>query len=93
MRYFDAIKYRRFRWPDFYMATVGLRLTTDMMGLMAESCYAADIAYYLGQHRDCAAQLSARPLPNAAAAITDIEAQVAQSDSKWPRCDPRGRNG
>jgi uridylate kinase len=82
MRYFDAIKYRRYRRPDFYMATVGLRLTTDMMGLMAESCNAADITYYLGQHKDRAALISARPLPNAGAAITDIEAQVAQSDSK-----------
>jgi hypothetical protein len=58
------------------------RLTTDMMGFMAESRYAAGIAYFLGKHEQRAAQRSAMSLPDAAAVSRDIESKVAQGEAE-----------
>jgi hypothetical protein len=79
-RFLDAIKYRRFRWADFDAVAFApdVPMTEDMIGLMAESRYAADIAYYLGKNKGRAAQISAMTLPDAAAAIKDIESQLAR---------------
>jgi hypothetical protein len=78
-RFKAAIKYRRFRWPDFDEVAFapGVRVTTGMIGFMAESRYAADIAYYLGKHQERSAEIAGMPLRSQAAAIADIEAKVS----------------
>jgi hypothetical protein len=77
-RFAEAIKYRRYRWADFdeTIFAKDLIVSQDMMGLMAESRYAADVAYYLGKHKDISAQISRLPLPEAAARIKVIENSV-----------------
>jgi hypothetical protein len=57
-----------------------LPMTIPMIGLIAESRYAADIAYYLGRHRDEAAAIAQKPLPEAGRAILAIEAQVKAAE-------------
>jgi hypothetical protein len=77
-RFMAAIKYRRYRWPDFD-ATVfrpDLPMTQDMVGLMAESPLAADIAYHLGKNPGEAAAIAAMPLPDAGRAIFALEARI-----------------
>ncbi len=53
-----------------------------MLGLMAESRYAADIAYYLGKHKAQAAAISIMSPSGAARAIYGIEAQIARDDQR-----------
>jgi hypothetical protein len=83
-RFQRAIKDRRSRWPDFDSVVFApdVPLTADMLGLMAESRYAADIAYYLGKHKEQAAAISIMSPNGAARAIYGIEAQFAAGDQK-----------
>jgi hypothetical protein len=60
----------------------GLQINDDMVALMAESEYAADIAYYLGKHPDEAARISRMPLQDAGPAIFAIEAAVRANGSQ-----------
>ena len=55
-----------------------LQISLDMVALMAESRYAADIAYYLGKHPEESARISQMPLPEAGKAIFDIEELVVE---------------
>ena len=50
-----------------------------MVALMAESEYAADIAYYLGQHPDEAAKISRMQLQDAGRAIFAVEKTLPTS--------------
>lgn len=74
----QAIRYRRYRWKDFDQVVFApdVSISMDMVGLMAESPIAADIAYYLGTHKDDAARISALPLPTAAREIFAIEEKL-----------------
>ena len=78
----NAIKYRRHRYEDFDEVVFAddLSITTDMIALMAESPYAADLAYYLGTHPSEAAAISTMPLDQAGKAIYSIEKKLVQSD-------------
>ena len=78
-----AIRYRRYRWKDFdeVVFAQDLKISMDMVGLMAESPNAADIAYYLGTHKEEAASISKMSLPAAAQEIFAIEAKI-QTPSK-----------
>lgn len=80
-RFKEAIMYRRFKWKDFDEVAFapGVQVTSDMLGLMSESQYAADIAYYLGKHQERSAQIAKMPLRDQSAAISDIEAKVSAS--------------
>jgi hypothetical protein len=79
-RFQEAIKYRRFRWDDFdTVAFSNDDVTIDMIGLMAESKLAADIAYYLGQNRRESKKISRMPIEEAAKAIFAIEALLSES--------------
>lgn len=82
-RFSEAIKYRRYRWDDFDRIVMdkGLPMTADMLSLMAESRFAADIAYYLGTHRDEAGAISQMALPEAGRAIFAIEKKLAALDN------------
>lgn len=64
-RFQNAIKFRRYRYEDFDRVVFGndLQISFDMVALMAESPYAADIAYYLGKHPDKSAAVSRMALP------------------------------
>jgi hypothetical protein len=81
-RFGNAIKYRRFRYKDFdeVVFNQSLQITEDMVALMSESEYAADIAYYLGNHPDEATAVSRMALPQAGAAIFAIEEKLIQSN-------------
>jgi hypothetical protein len=78
-RFREAIMYRRFKWPDFDQVAFapGVQVTADMLGSMAQSRYAADIAYYLGKHQGRSAEIARMSPPDQAAAITAIEARVS----------------
>ena len=78
-RFKKAILYRRFKWPDFDEVAFapGVQVTPDMLGLMAESRYAADIAYYLGKHQERSAQIARMPRRDQASAISAIAAKVS----------------
>jgi hypothetical protein len=83
-RFKNAIKYRRFRYKDFNEVVYDerLQITVDMVALMSESVYAADIAYYLGKHPDEAIAVSQMELPQAGAAIFTLEKILIQTNFK-----------
>jgi hypothetical protein len=79
---------RRERYPDFDAVALApdVPVSLDMVRLMAYSPYAADIAYYLGKHRDEAERIAAMGFLDAAAAIQRIERKVAAPEpSRQPR--------
>jgi hypothetical protein len=79
---------RRERYPDFDAVALApeVPISLDMVRLMAYSPYAADIAYYLGKHRDEAERIAAMGFLDAAAAIQRIERKVAAPEpSRQPR--------
>ena len=69
------IKYRRYRWTDFDEVVFAeeLQLSDDMVALMNESRYTADIVYYLGNNPEVSSTISKMPLPKAGRAIYEIE--------------------
>jgi hypothetical protein len=81
-RFENAIKYRRFRYKDFNDVVYDerLQITVDMVALMSESVYAADIAYYLGKHPNEATAVSQMELPQAGAAIFTLEKILIQTN-------------
>jgi hypothetical protein len=81
-RFQNAIKYRRFRYRDFDEVVYDerLKITVDMVALMSESAYAADIAYYLGKHPNEAIAVSRMELPQAGAAIFTLEKVLIQTN-------------
>ena len=81
-RFENAIKYRRFRYNDFdeVVYDESLQITVDMVALMSESAYAADIAYYLGKHPNEAIAVSRMELPKAGAAIFTLEKVLIQTN-------------
>ena len=81
-RFENAIKYRRFRYNDFDEVVYDdrLQITVDMVALMSESAYAADIAYYLGKHPNEAIAVSQMELPQAGAAIFALEETLIQTN-------------
>jgi hypothetical protein len=81
-RFESIIKYRRYKYEDFNEVVYddNLSITLDMIALMSESEYAADIAYYLGKHPDETAAVSKMALPQAGAAIFAIEEKLIQNN-------------
>jgi hypothetical protein len=77
-----VFKYRRYKYEDFNEVVYddNLSITLDMIALMSESEYAADIAYYLGKHPDETAAVSKMALPQAGAAIFAIEEKLIQNN-------------
>ena len=60
MAFLERIKYRRYRWEDFddVVFAPDLQISRDMVGLMTESRYAADIAYFLGKNPQITAEIA-----------------------------------
>ena len=81
LRFSEAIKYRRYKWDDFddVVMNPDLKISLDMVALMAESQYAADIAYYLGNHLEESKEISRMQLPWAGKAIFAIEKEIIAS--------------
>jgi hypothetical protein len=82
-RWLNAVKYRRYKWPDFDAVVFAndVPITLDMVALMAESKYAADIAYFLGTQKGAAAEISRMPLPEAGRIIFEIEKKLAAEEA------------
>lgn len=80
-KFMKAIQYRRYRWADFDKAvfTTEWPVSPDMVALMAESPYAADMAYYLAKHPNESAAISQMPLPKAGAAMRAVEARLVST--------------
>jgi hypothetical protein len=55
-------------------------MTLSLLGLMAESPYAADIAYYLGKHPEQAGAIAKMQPEPARSAVKEIEASVAATN-------------
>ena len=81
LRFYEAIKYRRYKWDDFDEVVMNpdLQISMDMVALMVESQYAADIAYYLGSHLEESEVISRMKLPWAGKAIFSIETEIIAS--------------
>lgn len=71
---------RRGLYADFdeVVFNKDVAITIDMIELMADSRYAADIAYYLGSHKLRSYEIAAMPRLQQATALAEIE-QLAES--------------
>ncbi len=85
-RFMAAIEPRRHRFADFDRVVFHGKtpLSQDMIALMAESPYAADIAYYLGQHPDQADAIARMHLSQAGLAVRQLAATIAAQDKARP---------
>ena len=81
-RFMEAIKSRKGMYPDFDKVVLhgNAPVTPSMLGLMSESPYAADIAYYLGQHPEQSGAIARMPPEQARSAIKQIEAAAAATN-------------
>jgi antitoxin component of MazEF toxin-antitoxin module len=80
-KFMRAIQYRRYRWADFdkVVFNTDWPVSPDMVALMAESPYAADMAYYLAKHPNESADIARMPLPRAGAAMREVEARLVSA--------------
>lgn len=69
-------------YPDFDKVVLhgNAPVTPSMLGLMSESPYAADIAYYLGQHPEQSGAIARMPPEQVRSAIKQIEAAAAATN-------------
>ena len=67
------------RYPDFDAVVFApdVPISMDMIQLMAQSQFAADIAYYLGKNKGEATKIAGMGLLDAAVAIKEIERKVS----------------
>ena len=74
-QFMTAIQSRKSRWADFDQIVFksNVAYSEDMLSLMAQSPYAADIAYYLGTHPHESALYAGMPLEQSQPAIGAIE--------------------
>ncbi len=79
-QFLNAAAPRRRLYPDFEQVAFAkeVAITPDMVRLMADSPYAADMAYYLGKHPYEAGQISRLPILGAAERLRAIEAEAAE---------------
>jgi hypothetical protein len=81
-KFIEAIKSRKEMYPDFDKVVLhgNAPVTPSMLCLMSESPYAADIAYYLGQHPEQSGAIAKMPPEQARSAIKQIEAAAAATN-------------
>ena len=74
-QFMTAIQSRKGRWADFDQIVFksNVAYSEDMLALMAQSPFAADIAYYLGTHPHESALYAGMPLEQSQPAIKAIE--------------------
>jgi hypothetical protein len=78
-KFMEAIKHRMHRYSDFDQVVLHSKtpVTPLMLALMADSPFAADIAYYLGKHPEQSAAIALMPPAEAGTAVRQLEATVA----------------
>ena len=78
-KFMKAIQYRRYRYADFDKAVFNTEwpVSPDMVALMAESPYAADMVYYLAKHPNESGAIARMPLPQAGAAMRELENRLS----------------
>jgi len=74
-----AIKPRKDRFADFDKVVIHGKtpVTPSMLGLMADSPYAADIAYFLGKHPEQSVAIARMAPAEASVAVHEIETTIA----------------
>jgi hypothetical protein len=82
-KFMEAIKHRKHRFADFDEVVLHSKtpVTPEMLGLMAESPYAADIAYYLGKHPEQSGAIAMMPPAQASAAVRQLEVTIAAGNA------------
>ncbi len=77
-KFMEAIKHRKHRFADFDQVVIHSKtpVTPEMLALMAESPYAADIAYYLGKHPEQSGAIAQMPPAEAGSAVRQLEATI-----------------
>lgn len=83
VKFLDAIKPRKRRFADFDQEVFhgNSPVSPEMLGLMARSPYAADIAYYLGKHPDQSGAITQMQPAEADAAVRQLAATIAAENA------------
>jgi hypothetical protein len=78
-RFMEAIKRRRNRFADFDSVVIHGKtpMTPEMLGFIAESRYAADIAYYLGKHPEQSGAIAQMLPDEAGPAVRQLASTIA----------------
>ena len=78
-KFIDAITPRRHLFADFDLVVLHGQapMTLSLLALIAESPYAADIAYYLGKHQEQSGSIAQMQPEQARLALQQIESTVA----------------
>lgn len=78
-RFLEAVKPRKRHYRDFDQVVLrgNTPMTADVLGLMAQSPYAADLAYYLAKHPDEALAVTQMEPAQASDALRRLEATVS----------------
>ena len=81
-RWLSSAAQRRHLYPDFESVVFSddLMVSMSMIELMADSPFAADIAYYLGVNKSESLRIAQLPLMDQAEAIKKIESDLAAKD-------------
>jgi hypothetical protein len=82
-KFMEAIKHRRHRFPDFDQVVLHSQtpVTPEMLALMAESPYAADIAYYLGKHPERSGAIALMQPAQASSAVRQLATTIAAENA------------
>ena len=82
-KFMEAIKHRKHRFADFDLVVIHSKtpVTPEMLALMAESPYAADIAYYLGKHPEQSGAIAQMQPAEAGLAVRQLEATIAAENA------------
>jgi hypothetical protein len=82
-KFMEAIKHRKHRFADFDQVVIHSKtpVTPAMLALMAESPYAADIAYYLGKHPEESGAIARMRPADAGLAVRQLEATIAAENA------------
>jgi hypothetical protein len=77
-KFMAAVKPRQWHYADFDQVVLHGKapMSVQVMELIAQSYYAADIAYYLGKYPDQAMTISRMPKPDATQAVKTIESTL-----------------
>ena len=81
-KFMEAIKPRKDMYPDFDKVVLqgNAPVTPAMLGMISASPYAADIAYYLGQHVEQSGAIARMQPDQARSAIKQIETAAAATN-------------
>ena len=83
----EAVKYRKYRFDDFdaVIHNDDVPFNIDIIGIISESPYAADIAYFLSKNIPLTRHISRLELPKAAAALMAIERKIESGEIRFEK--------